>query len=149
MLRRPRPRPRGLSSPRVARPTNLLRPWRNKCAPRPRNIYFHTSINQFHIYPYTMDLLKKILYSIILVVILAMYFFYSQNKIATLQQENSDLQTSTQALKKTLEMQRQANSYYEKYLQKQSKHSTNSITISSNNSINSNAELLSKMFDYE
>ena len=29
MLRRPRPRPRGLSSPRVARPTNLLRPWRN------------------------------------------------------------------------------------------------------------------------
>ena len=80
---------------------------------------------------------------------MAMYFFYSQNKIATLQRENSDLQTSTQALKKTLEMQQQANSYYEKYLQKQSKHSTNSITINSNNSINSNAELLSKMFDYE
>ena len=96
-----------------------------------------------------MDWLKKILYSIILVVILALYFFYSQNKIATLQRENSDLQTSTQALKKTLEMQKRANSYYEKYLQKQSKHSTNSITISSNNSINSNAELLSKMFDYE
>ena len=96
-----------------------------------------------------MDLLKKILYSIILVVILAMYFFYSQNKIATLQRENSDLQTSTQALKKTLEMQKRANSYYEKYLQKQSKHSTNSITISSNNSINRNAELLVKMFDYE
>ena len=96
-----------------------------------------------------MDLLKKILYSIILVAILAMYFFYSQNKIATLQRENSDLQTSTQALKKTLEMQKRANSYYEKYLQKQSKHSTNSITINSNNSINSNAELLSKMFDYE
>ena len=95
-----------------------------------------------------MDWLKKILYSIILVVILAMYFFYSQHKIATLQRENSDLQTSTQALKKTLEMQQRANSYYEKYLQKQSKHSTNSITISSN-SINSNAELLSKMFDYE
>ena len=96
-----------------------------------------------------MDWLKKILYSIILVVILAMYFFYSQNKIATLQRENSDLQTSTQALKKTLEMQKQANSYYEKYLQKQSKHSTNSITINSNNSIHRNAELLSKMFDYE
>jgi len=96
-----------------------------------------------------MDWLKKICYFIILVVILAMYFFYSQNKIATLQRENSDLQTSTQALKKTLEMQQQANSYYEKYLQKQSKHSTNSITINSNNSINSNAELLSKMFDYE
>ena len=96
-----------------------------------------------------MDLLKKILYSIILVVILALYFFYSQNKIATLQRENSDLQTSTQALKKTLEMQKRANSYYEKYLQKQSKHSTNSITINSNNSINRNAELLSKMFDYE
>ena len=96
-----------------------------------------------------MDLLKKILYSIILVVILALYFFYSQHKIATLQRENSDLQTSTQALKKTLEMQKRANSYYEKYLQKQSKHSTNSITINSNNSINSNAELLSKMFDYE
>ena len=95
-----------------------------------------------------MDWLKKILYSIILVVILALYFFYSQHKIATLQRENSDLQTSTQALKKTLEMQQRANSYYEKYLQKQSKHSTNSITISSN-SINSNAELLSKMFDYE
>ena len=95
-----------------------------------------------------MDWLKKILYSIILVVILALYFFYSQHKIATLQRENSDLQTSTQALKKTLEMQKRANSYYEKYLQKQSKHSTNSITISSN-SINSNAELLSKMFDYE
>ena len=96
-----------------------------------------------------MNWLKKIYYSIILVVILAMYFFYSQHKIATLQRENSDLQTSTQALKKTLEMQRQANLYYEKYLQKQSKHSTNSITISSNNSINSNAELLVKMFDYE
>lgn len=96
-----------------------------------------------------MDWLKKILYSIILVVILAMYFFYSQNKIATLQRENSDLQTSTQALKKTLEMQQKANSYYEKYLQKQSKHSTNSITINSNNSINRNAELLSKMFEYE
>jgi uncharacterized protein YxeA len=96
-----------------------------------------------------MDLLKKILYSIILVVILALYFFYSQNKIATLQRENSDLQTSTQALKKTLEMQKRANSYYEKYLQKQSKHSTNSITINSNNSINRNAELLSKMFEYE
>ena len=96
-----------------------------------------------------MDWLKKILYSIILVVILAMYFFYSQNKIATLQRENSDLQTSTQALKKTLEMQKRANSYYEKYLQKQSKHSTNSITINSNNSINRNAELLSKMFEYE
>ena len=96
-----------------------------------------------------MNWLKRIYYSIILVVILAMYFFYSQNKIATLQRENSDLQTSTQALKKTLEMQRQANLYYEKYLQKQSKHSTNSITISSNNSINSNAELLVKMFDYE
>ena len=96
-----------------------------------------------------MDWLKKICYLIILVVILAMYFFYSQNKIATLQRENSDLQTSTQALKKTLEMQQLANSYYEKYLQKQSKHSTNSITISSNNSINRNAELLSKMFEYE
>ena len=96
-----------------------------------------------------MDWLKKILYSIILVVIFALYFFYSQHKIATLQRENSDLQTSTQALKKTLEMQQQANSYYEKYLQKQSKHSTNSITINSNNSINSNAELLSKMFEYE
>ena len=96
-----------------------------------------------------MDWLKKILYSIILVDILAMYFFYSQNKIATLQRENSDLQTSTQALKKTLEMQKRANSYYEKYLQKQSKHSTNSITINSNNSINRNAELLSKMFEYE
>ena len=96
-----------------------------------------------------MDWLKKILYSIILVVILAMYFFYSQNKIATLQKENSNLQTSTQTLKKTLEMQQQANVYYEKYLQKQSKHSTNSITINSNNSINRNAELLSKMFDYE
>ena len=46
-------------------------------------------------------------------------------------------------------MQQQANSYYEKYLQKRSKHSTNSITISSNNSINRNAELLSKMFEYE
>ena len=46
-------------------------------------------------------------------------------------------------------MQKQANVYYEQYLQKQSKHSTNSITINSNNSINSNAELLSKMFDYE
>ena len=78
-----------------------------------------------------------------------MYFFYSQHKISTLQRENSDLQTSTQALKKTLEMQKQANVYYEKYLQKQSKHSTNSITINSNNSINRNAELLSKMFDYE
>ena len=96
-----------------------------------------------------MDWLKKICYFIILVVILAMYFFYSQNKIATLQQENSDLQTSTQALKKTLEMQQQANSYYEKYLQKQSKHSTNSITINSNNSINRNVELLVKMFEYE
>ena len=96
-----------------------------------------------------MDWLKKILYSIILVVILAMYFFYSQHKIANLQQENYSLQTSTQALKKTLEMQKQANSYYEKYLQKQSKHSTNSITISSNNSINRNAELLVKMFEYE
>ena len=96
-----------------------------------------------------MDWLKKICYLIILVAVLALYFFYSQHKIATLQRENSNLQTSTQALKKTLEMQQQANSYYEKYLQKQSKHSTNSITISSNNSINSNAELLSKMFDYE
>ena len=96
-----------------------------------------------------MNWLKRIYYFIILVVVLALYFFYSQHKIATLQRENSDLQTSTQALKKTLEMQRQANSYYEKYLQKQSKHSTNSITINSNNSINSNAELLSKMFDYE
>ena len=96
-----------------------------------------------------MDWLKKILYSIILVVILAMYFFYSQHKIATLQKKNSDLQISMQALKKTLEMQQQANVYYEKYLQKQSKHSTNSITINSNNSINRNTELLSKMFDYE
>ena len=96
-----------------------------------------------------MDWLKKILYSIILVVILAMYFLYSQHKIATLQKENANLQTSTQTLKKTLEMQKQANSYYEKYLQKQSKHSTNSITISSNNSINRNAELLVKMFEYE
>ena len=96
-----------------------------------------------------MDWLKKICYLIILVVILAMYFFYSQNKIATLQRENSDLQTSTQALKKTLEMQQLANSYYEKYLQKQSKHSTNSMIINSNNSINRNAELLSKMFEYE
>ena len=96
-----------------------------------------------------MNWLKRIYYSIILVVILAMYFFYSQNKIATLQRENSNLQTSTQSLKKTLEMQKQANSYYEKYFQKQSKHSTNSITINSNNSINRNAELLSKMFDYE
>ena len=96
-----------------------------------------------------MDWLKKIYYFIILVAVLAMYFFYSQHKIATLQRENSDLQTSTQALKKTLEMQQQANSYYEKYLQKQSKHSINSITINSNNSINRNAELLSKMFDYE
>ena len=96
-----------------------------------------------------MNWLKRIYYFIILVVIFAMYFFYSQNKIATLQRENSDLQTSTQALKKTLEMQKQANVYYEQYLQKQSKHSTNSITISSNNSINRNAELLVKMFDYE
>ena len=96
-----------------------------------------------------MNWLKKICYLIVLVAVLALYFFYSQHKIATLQRENSDLQTSTQALKKTLEMQKQANVYYEKYLQKQSKHSTNSITISSNNSINSNAELLSKMFDYE
>ena len=96
-----------------------------------------------------MDWLKKIYYFIILVAVLAMYFFYSQNKIATLQRENSDLQTSTQALKKTLEMQQQANLYYEKYLQKRSKHSTNSITINSNNSINRNAELLSKMFEYE
>jgi uncharacterized protein YxeA len=96
-----------------------------------------------------MDWLKKILYSIILVVILAMYFFYSQNKIATLQRENSDLQISMQTIKKTLEMQQQANLYYEKYLQKRSKHSTNSITINSNNSINRNAELLSKMFEYE
>ena len=31
MLRRPRPRPRGLSSPRVARPTNLLRPAQRQC----------------------------------------------------------------------------------------------------------------------
>ena len=30
MLRRPRPRPRGLSSPRVARPTNSLRPAQQK-----------------------------------------------------------------------------------------------------------------------
>ena len=96
-----------------------------------------------------MNWLKRIYYFIILVVIFAMYFFYSQNKIATLQRENSDLQTSTQALKKTLEMQKQANVYYEQYLQKQSKHSTNSITINSNNSIHRNAELLSKMFDYE
>ena len=96
-----------------------------------------------------MDWLKKILYSIILVAVLVLYFFYSQHKIANLQQENYSLQTSTQALKKTLEMQQQANLYYEQYLQKQSKHSTNSITISSNNSINSNAELLVKMFDYE
>ena len=78
-----------------------------------------------------------------------MYFFYSQHKISTLQRENSDLQISMQTIKKTLEMQKQANVYYEKYLQKQSKHSTNSITINSNNSINRNAELLSKMFDYE
>ena len=96
-----------------------------------------------------MDWLKKICYFIILVVILAMYFFYSQNKIATLQRENSDLQISMQTIKKTLEMQQQANLYYEKYLQKRSKHSTNSITINSNNSINRNAELLSKMFEYE
>ena len=96
-----------------------------------------------------MDWLKKICYLIILVVVLAMYFFYSQHKIATLQRENSDLQTSTQALKKTLEMQKQANSYYEKYLQKQSNHSTNSMIINSNNSINRNAELLSKMFEYK
>ena len=96
-----------------------------------------------------MNWLKKICYLIVLVAVLALYFFYSQHKIATLQRENSDLQTSTQALKKTLEMQQRANSYYEKYLQKQSKHSTNSITISSNNSINRNAELLVKMFDYE
>ena len=96
-----------------------------------------------------MNWLKRIYYFIILVVILALYFFYSQRKIATLQRENSDLQTSTQALKKTLEMQKRANVYYEQYLQKQSKHSTNSITINSNNSINRNAELLSKMFDYE
>ena len=96
-----------------------------------------------------MDWLKKICYLIILVAVLALYFFYSQHKIANLQQENYSLQTSTQALKKTLEMQKQANSYYEKYLQKQSKHSTNSITISSNNSINRNAELLVKMFEYE
>ena len=96
-----------------------------------------------------MNWLKKICYLIVLVAVLALYFFYSQHKIATLQRENSDLQTSTQALKKTLEMQKRANSYYEQYLQKQSKHSTNSITINSNNSINRNAELLSKMFDYE
>ncbi len=100
-----------------------------------------------------MDLLKNISYSIISTVILifgiAVYVIYSQHKIATLQRENSNLQISTQTLKKTLEMQQRANSYYEKYLQKQSKHSTNSITISSNNSINRNAELLSKMFDYE
>lgn len=96
-----------------------------------------------------MDWLKKIYYLIILVVILALYFLYSQHKIATLQSENSNLQTSMQTLKKTLEMQKQANSCYEKYLQKQSKHSTNSITINSNNSINRNAELLSKMFKYE
>ena len=31
MLRRPRPRPRGLSSPRVARPTNSLRPAQRQC----------------------------------------------------------------------------------------------------------------------
>jgi len=30
MLRRPRPLPRGLSSPRVARPTNSLRPAQQK-----------------------------------------------------------------------------------------------------------------------
>ena len=96
-----------------------------------------------------MDWLKKIYYFIILVASLAMYFFYSQYKISNLQRENSNLQTSTQTLKKTLEMQQRANSYYEKYLQKQSKHSTNSITINSNNSINRNAELLSKMFEYE
>ena len=96
-----------------------------------------------------MDWLKKIYYLIILVVILALYFLYSQHKIATLQKENSNLQTSMQTLKKTLETQKQANSYYEKYLQKQSKHSINSITINSNNSINRNAELLSKMFKYE
>ena len=96
-----------------------------------------------------MDWLKKICYLIILVAVFTLYFFYSQHKIATLQLENSDLQTSTQALKKTLEMQQQANSYYEKYLQKQSKHSTNSITINSNNSINRNVELLVKMFEYE
>ena len=96
-----------------------------------------------------MDWLKKICYLIILVVVLAMYFFYSQHKIATLQRENSNLQISMQTIKKTLEMQQQANLYYEKYLQKRSKHSTNSITINSNNSINRNAELLSKMFEYE
>ena len=96
-----------------------------------------------------MDWLKKICYFIILVAVFTLYFFSSQHKIATLQRENSDLQTSTQALKKTLEMQQRANSYYEKYLQKQSKHSTNSITINSNNSINRNVELLVKMFEYE
>ncbi len=49
-----------------------------------------------------MDWLKNISYSIISTVILifeiAVYVIYSQHKIATLQRENSDLQTSTQAL---------------------------------------------------
>lgn len=67
-----------------------------------------------------MDWLKKILYSIILVVILAMYFFYSQHKIATLQRENSDLQISMRALQEQNENLQELNEkiFYKNVVQK-------------------------------
>lgn len=82
-----------------------------------------------------MDWFKKICYLIILVAVFALYFFYSQHKIAILQRENSDLQISMRALQEQNEDLQKLNDkiFYKNVVQKRKiKEKNETIKITEN-----------------